>query len=155
MIEKAAVEFCYVNSKTNRRRLVKVSCCFQTYPSNFNLFSFCFFKAIFNVPRTQLVLLPYYARLAAILSPYMKDVGTSLVAMVCIISVIISSLTYFLSSLQLEEEFNYLFNKKDQMNIETKVKVRGDSISSSMLICFCRTFDFQVNWSNSKSVQQV
>lgn len=39
---------------------------------------------MFNVPRTQLVLLPYYSRLTAILSQYMKDVGTSLVAMVCI-----------------------------------------------------------------------
>jgi len=42
LIDQAAVDFCYVNSKANRKKLV---------------------KALFNVPRTQLALLPYYARL--------------------------------------------------------------------------------------------
>ena len=53
---------------------------------------------MFNVPRTQLVLLPYYARLTAILSQYMKDVGTTLVAMVGIppISSVHSSLSLIL-----------------------------------------------------------
>jgi len=47
--------------------------------------------------------LPYYARLAATLSQYFKDVGSHLLEL-------------------LEKEFNYEMNKKDQKNIETKVR---------------------------------
>jgi regulator of nonsense transcripts 2 len=53
--------------------------------------------------RTQLVLIPYYARMAAILDQSIHDVAPQLIAM-------------------LEEEFNYLTHKKDQINIETKVR---------------------------------
>jgi len=66
------VEFCYVNSKSNRKRLV---------------------RALFNVPRTSLELLPYYSRMVATLSTCMKDVSAMLLQM-------------------LEEEFNFLINKK-------------------------------------------
>lgn len=66
------VEFCYLNSKANRKKLV---------------------RALFNVPRTSLELLPYYSRMAATLSTCMKDVPTILVSM-------------------LEDEFNFLINKK-------------------------------------------
>ncbi|CAB4301017.1 unnamed protein product [Prunus armeniaca] len=76
------VEFCYLNSKANRKKLV---------------------RAVFNVPRTSLELLPYYSRMVATLSTCMKDVSSMLLAM-------------------LEEEFNFLINKKDQMNIETKIR---------------------------------
>ncbi|CAN6710429.1 unnamed protein product [Malus baccata var. baccata] len=76
------VEFCYLNSKANRKKLV---------------------RAVFNVPRTSLELLAYYSRLVATLSTCMKDVSSMLLAM-------------------LEEEFNFLINKKDQMNIETKIR---------------------------------
>lgn len=82
LIDQASVEFCYSNSKTNRKKLV---------------------KALFNVPRTQLALLPYYARMVATLNQYMKDVGPMLVSM-------------------LEEEFHSLYKGKDQINIETKIK---------------------------------
>eukprot|EP00898_Chlorokybus_atmophyticus_P007627 jgi/Chlat1/7866/Chrsp66S07293 len=82
LIDQLAVEFCYVNTKGARKRLV---------------------KALFSVPRTALELLPYYARLTATLSSCMKDIGQPLVAM-------------------LEEEFDFLVQKKDQMNIETKIK---------------------------------
>lgn len=48
--------------------------------------------------------MPYYARLAAILSAvFEKDIGPPLVAM-------------------LEEEFDFLMRKKDQVNIESKIK---------------------------------
>lgn len=66
------VEFCYLNSKANRKKLV---------------------RALFNVPRTSLELLPYYSRMVATLSTCMKDVSTMLLQM-------------------LEEEFNFLINKK-------------------------------------------
>lgn len=66
------MEFCYLNSKANRKKLV---------------------RAVFNVPRTSLELLPYYSRMVATLSTCMKDVSSMLLAM-------------------LEEEFNFLINKK-------------------------------------------
>ncbi|KAK3154687.1 hypothetical protein QOZ80_2BG0193890 [Eleusine coracana subsp. coracana] len=82
LIDQLTVEFCYLNSKANRKKLV---------------------RALFNVPRTSLELLPYYSRLVATLSTSMKDVPSMLLSM-------------------LEEEFNFLINKKDQINIETKIK---------------------------------
>ncbi|XP_056697064.1 regulator of nonsense transcripts UPF2 isoform X2 [Spinacia oleracea] len=82
LIDQLTVEFCYLNSKTNRKKLV---------------------RALFNVPRTSLELLPYYSRMVATLSTCMKDISSMLLQM-------------------LEEEFNFLINKKDQMNIETKVR---------------------------------
>ncbi|KAG9450196.1 hypothetical protein H6P81_010161 [Aristolochia fimbriata] len=82
LIDQLTVEFCYLNSKSNRKKLV---------------------RALFNVPRTSLELLPYYSRLVATLSTCMKDVSSMLLQM-------------------LEEEFNFLINKKDQMNIETKIR---------------------------------
>ncbi|XP_020684211.1 regulator of nonsense transcripts UPF2 isoform X1 [Dendrobium catenatum] len=82
LIDQLTVEFCYLNSKANRKKLV---------------------RALFNVPRTSLELLPYYSRMVATLSTCMKDVPSILVSL-------------------LEEEFNFLINKKDQTNIETKIK---------------------------------
>ncbi|XP_044461483.1 regulator of nonsense transcripts UPF2 [Mangifera indica] len=82
LIDQLTVEFCYLNSKSNRKRLV---------------------RALFNVPRTSLELLPYYSRMVATLSTCMKDVSSMLLQL-------------------LEEEFNFLINKKDQMNIETKIR---------------------------------
>ncbi|KAL5711202.1 Regulator of nonsense transcripts upf2 [Ranunculus cassubicifolius] len=82
LIDQLTVDFCYLNSKSNRKRLV---------------------RALFNVPRTSLELLPYYSRMVATLSTCMKDISSMLLQ-------------------NLEEEFNYLINKKDQMNIETKIR---------------------------------
>ncbi|KAG2730013.1 hypothetical protein I3843_01G269600 [Carya illinoinensis] len=82
LIDQLTVEFCYLNSKSNRKKLV---------------------RGLFNVPRTSLELLPYYSRMVATLSTCMKDVSSMLLQM-------------------LEEEFNFLINKKDQMNIETKIR---------------------------------
>lgn len=82
LIDQLTVEFCYVNSKSSRKKLV---------------------RALFNVPRTSLELLPYYSRMVATLSTCMKDVSTMLLQM-------------------LEEEFNFLINKKDQINIESKIR---------------------------------
>ncbi|CAI5470093.1 unnamed protein product [Closterium sp. Yama58-4] len=82
LIDQLAVDFCYVNSKASRRRLV---------------------RALFAVPRTALQLLPYHARLTATLGQYMRDVGPALVHL-------------------LEEEFAALKSKKDQINIESKMR---------------------------------
>ncbi|KAF0308344.1 Regulator of nonsense transcripts 2 [Amphibalanus amphitrite] len=84
LIDSAAVEFCMsLNTKSNRKKLV---------------------RALFNVPRTRLDLLPFYARLVATLHPCMPDVATELAMM-------------------LKADFKYHVRKKDQINIETKLKV--------------------------------
>uniref|UniRef100_A0A0D3FY30 MIF4G domain-containing protein n=1 Tax=Oryza barthii TaxID=65489 RepID=A0A0D3FY30_9ORYZ len=72
LIDQLTVEFCYLNSKANRKKLA---------------------WALFNVPRTSLELLPYYSRLVATLSTYMKDLPSITLSM-------------------LEDEFNFLINKK-------------------------------------------
>ncbi|XP_043257655.1 regulator of nonsense transcripts 2 isoform X2 [Colletes gigas] len=61
-------------------------------------------KALFGVSRIRLDLLPFYSRLAAILYPVMPDVGNDL-------------------CLMLKHDFKYHVRKKDQINIESKVKV--------------------------------
>lgn len=82
LIDQLTVDFCYLNSKSNRKKLV---------------------RALFNVPRSSLELIPYYSRMIATLSTCMKDVAPMILVL-------------------LEEEFNFLMNKKDQMNIETKIR---------------------------------
>nr|CAG4640628.1 EOG090X0143 [Eulimnadia texana] len=84
MIDSAAIEFCNnLNTRLHRRKLV---------------------RAMFMVPRTRLDLLPFYARLAAVLNPFLPDVATDLCGL-------------------LKQDFRYHVRKKDQINIETKVKV--------------------------------
>ncbi|XP_015127753.1 regulator of nonsense transcripts 2 [Diachasma alloeum] len=61
-------------------------------------------KALFGVSRIRLDLLPFYSRIAAILYPVMPDVGNELCTM-------------------LKHDFKYHVRKKDQINIESKVKV--------------------------------
>ncbi|XP_012286049.1 regulator of nonsense transcripts 2 [Orussus abietinus] len=61
-------------------------------------------KALFGVSRIRLDLLPFYSRLAAILYPVMPDVANDL-------------------CLMLKHDFKYHVRKKDQINIESKVKV--------------------------------
>ncbi|THH19959.1 hypothetical protein EW146_g1328, partial [Bondarzewia mesenterica] len=59
LIDQAAVEFAFLNSKAARKRLVK------------------FFT---QVPKTRTDVLPHYSRLVATLSRYMPDIGSELVA---------------------------------------------------------------------------
>jgi regulator of nonsense transcripts 2 len=54
LIDKAAQDFCYMNTKGNRKRLA---------------------RALFAVPRTAYSLIPYYARLIAILANAMPDIS--------------------------------------------------------------------------------
>ncbi|KAJ1961949.1 mRNA decay protein [Dispira parvispora] len=57
MIDQAAVNFCFLNTKNARRRLL---------------------EALLAVPRRRYDLIPYYARLVATLHPYLPDLGTEL-----------------------------------------------------------------------------
>ncbi|XP_067001076.2 regulator of nonsense transcripts 2 [Anabrus simplex] len=61
-------------------------------------------KVLFTVPRIRLDLLPFYARFVAILYPVASDVALDLAQM-------------------LKRNFKYHIRKKDQMNIESKIKV--------------------------------
>lgn len=84
MIDNLAIEFLiYLNTKNNRKKLVKV---------------------LFSVPRTRIDLLPFYTRLVAILNPLMPEVALELCSL-------------------LKNDFRYNVKKKDQINIETKLKV--------------------------------
>lgn len=58
MIDKVAQDFCYINTKANRRKLT---------------------EAVFFVPRNRTDLLPYYARLIATLKPGMPDIAAEVV----------------------------------------------------------------------------
>ncbi|KAJ1973991.1 mRNA decay protein, partial [Dimargaris xerosporica] len=57
MVDQAAIQFCFFNSKQARQRLL---------------------EAILAVPRTRLELIPHYARLVATLHQYMADLGPPL-----------------------------------------------------------------------------
>lgn len=61
-------------------------------------------KALFGVSRIRLDLLPFYSRLAAILFRVMPEVANDLCSM-------------------LKQDFKYHVRKKDQINIESKIKV--------------------------------
>ncbi|KAH8155239.1 uncharacterized protein LAJ45_00248 [Morchella importuna] len=58
LIDQAAVDFCFLNSKASRNRLLKV---------------------LQDVPRGRQDLLPYYSRLVATLNRYLPDVGKGIV----------------------------------------------------------------------------
>eukprot|EP00057_Strongylocentrotus_purpuratus_P014034 XP_011668508.1 PREDICTED: regulator of nonsense transcripts 2 [Strongylocentrotus purpuratus] len=80
----AAVDFCLnLNTKSNRKKLS---------------------KALFNVPRVRLDLLPFYSRLVATLYVCMPDIATDLAE-------------------RLKGEFRWHVRKKDQMMVESKIKV--------------------------------
>ncbi|KAJ1930780.1 mRNA decay protein, partial [Linderina macrospora] len=57
-VDQLAVNFCYVNGKGNRAKLV---------------------RTLADAPRRQLFLLPYYARLMATLHPYFPEIGDGVV----------------------------------------------------------------------------
>ena len=61
LIDQAAVDFAFLNSKAARKRLVKF---------------------MSQIPKNRTDLLPHYSRLIAILNQYMPDVGTEIVASV-------------------------------------------------------------------------
>ncbi|XP_049955092.1 regulator of nonsense transcripts 2-like [Schistocerca serialis cubense] len=84
MIDSAAIDFAMnLNTKHNRKKVV---------------------RALFNVPRIRLDLLPFYGRFVATLHPVQPDISEDLCQL-------------------LKQDFKYHIRKKDQMNIESKVKV--------------------------------
>ncbi|KAI9475926.1 MAG: armadillo-type protein [Benjaminiella poitrasii] len=82
LIDSAAVDFCYMNNKNARKRLV---------------------KALLNVHRQRVDLLPYYSRLIATLNQHFPDVGEMAIA----------ALTY---------EFKGLQRRKTPDLVETRIK---------------------------------
>lgn len=83
MIDNSAIDFIrFFNTKFGRKKLI---------------------KTLYNVHRTRLDLLPFFARLTATIHPYVPSVGNELASL-------------------LRNEFRNLFKKKDQINIESKVK---------------------------------
>ncbi|RNA18662.1 regulator of nonsense transcripts 2 isoform X1 [Brachionus plicatilis] len=97
LIDKAAKDYCMnLNSKVNRKRLT---------------------RALFEVQRTRLDLLPFYARFVAALNPLMAEIATDLATL-------------------LLNDFRYQVRKKDQINIESKIKVSryiGELVKFNML----------------------
>jgi regulator of nonsense transcripts 2 len=63
LIDSVAVDFCYINSKNARKRLV---------------------KTLLGVHRQRVDLLPYYSRLIATLNVYFSDIGEMVLAAVSI-----------------------------------------------------------------------
>jgi regulator of nonsense transcripts 2 len=59
LIDKLAMDFCQINNKGNRRRLM---------------------AALFKVPRSRLDLLPFYARLVATLNPCISEISSELIS---------------------------------------------------------------------------
>lgn len=87
-----------INRETIDKAAVEFCISLNTKPNRRRLV-----RALFLVPRTRLDLLPFYARLVATLHPCVPDVATDLAAM-------------------LKQDFKYHVKKKDQINIESKVK---------------------------------
>ena len=83
LVDKASQDFCMnMNTRANRKKLA---------------------RALFNVHRSRLDLLPFYARLAATLHPCVSEVADHLVLM-------------------LFRDFRFHVRKKDQIHVESKVK---------------------------------
>ena len=94
LIDKAAKEFCVnLNTKLNRKRLT---------------------SALFQVQRTRLDLLPFYARFVAILHPCMPEISADLSALIL-------------------NDFRFHVRKKDQISIESKIKVFDTTFVESLL----------------------
>ncbi|KDQ21888.1 hypothetical protein BOTBODRAFT_50425 [Botryobasidium botryosum FD-172 SS1] len=91
-IDQAAVDFAFLNSKAARNRLVRF---------------------LGQVPKSRTDLLPHYARLVAILNPYMPDVGAGLIS-------------------TLEDEFRYLQRKKNVVKELSEPRMRNIAYLSAL-----------------------
>lgn len=78
MIDQAAVDFAFLNSKAARKRLVKASLAFVQICD----LILDYIQFLGQVPKNRTDLLPHYSRLVAILNRYMPDVGTDLLGIV-------------------------------------------------------------------------
>lgn len=73
-------------------------------------------RTLFGVNRTRLDLLPFYARFVAILHPAVPEVANELCQM-------------------LRQDFKFHVRKKDQINIESKIKVTIGRRCSILIVC--------------------
>lgn len=78
LVDQAAIDFAFLNSKAARKRLIKVG-----YNSQTGSIADLCVQFMTQVPKTRLDLLPHYSRLIATLNRYMPDIGTEVVAHVC------------------------------------------------------------------------
>ena len=79
LIDQAAVDFAFLNSKAARKRLIKVG----FHPMDILGGSLIIAdQFLTTVPKNRTDLLSHYSRLVATLSKYMPDIGTELVAYV-------------------------------------------------------------------------
>jgi regulator of nonsense transcripts 2 len=78
LIDQAAVDFAFLNSKAARKRLVKV----RAVPDGGGHSNAEFWQFLTQVPKTRTDLLPHYSRLVATLNKYMPDIGADLVSAV-------------------------------------------------------------------------
>ncbi|GMH39542.1 hypothetical protein BSKO_07440 [Bryopsis sp. KO-2023] len=83
--DEIAVNFCYMNSKPSRKRLMRALC---------------------DVPKASLQLLPFYSRIAAILSRVFPEVANGIVT-------------------HLEEEFSSLMSRKDASSVTLEPRIRN------------------------------
>lgn len=125
LIDQAAVDFAFLNSKAARKRLVK----FMT-----------------QVPRNRVDLLPHYSRLIGILNPYMPDIGTELVAAVSALPFHPYNSTLTMTA-QLDDEFRYLQKKKNVVKEFTETRMK---VTSAMHCCSMKT-DFETSARTSPS----
>lgn len=79
LIDQAAVDFAFLNSKAARKRLVKVCSSSSLFVS---IFSAVCPQFMSQIPKGRLDVLPHYSRLIATLNKYMPDIGTELVSIV-------------------------------------------------------------------------
>ena len=80
MIDQAAVDFAFLNSKAARKRLVKVR--FNNLCKHDSFILIMSLQFMSQIPKSRTDLLPHYSRFIAILNRYMPDVGSEIVAMV-------------------------------------------------------------------------
>ncbi|KAJ2883765.1 mRNA decay protein, partial [Coemansia asiatica] len=81
-VDQTALDFCFVNNRANRAALI---------------------RALVDVPRRQLFLVPYYARMIAVLNPYFSEIGDGVLD-------------------ELQHEFRWLVRQRFKDLMDTRLK---------------------------------
>ncbi|KAJ1826455.1 mRNA decay protein [Coemansia sp. RSA 2599] len=81
-VDQTALDFCFVNNRANRAALI---------------------RALVDVPRRQLFLVPYYARMIAVLNPYFPEIGDGVLD-------------------ELQHEFRWLVRQRFKDLMDTRLK---------------------------------
>jgi regulator of nonsense transcripts 2 len=102
LIDQAAIDFAFLNSKAARKRLIKVF-----HFSLSSLISLCqLLQFLGQVPKNRIDLLPHYSRLATTLNRYMPDIGVELVSIVSFYDASVCLLLIFYSLKKNSDTFN-------------------------------------------------